>query len=217
MSSPTPTSLAELTVRDLTERLASRAPTPGGGSASALGGALAAALVQMVCELTLGRPESEDVDPLARQMGAAAGELRAALLDTAQEDAAAYDLVAQARRLPRETDEDQAARRAAIAEATVTATEVPLRIMRLASEVLDLAARMAPIGNRNAVSDAGVAALFAAAAARGAAFNVAINLPSLPEGHALRAEATRRLADHEAGLAAREHEALTAVEQRIAG
>ena len=89
--------------------------------------------------------------------------------------------------------------------------------MRLASEVLDLAARMAPIGNRNAVSDAGVAALFAAAAARGAAFNVAINLPSLPEGHALRAEATRRLAEQEAGLAAREHEALAAVEQRISG
>jgi formiminotetrahydrofolate cyclodeaminase len=216
MSSPSP-SLAELTVRDLTERLASRAPTPGGGSASALGGALAAALVEMVCELTVGRPEYEDVDPLARQMGTAAGELRTALLAAAEEDAAAYDAVAEARRLPRETDEEKAARRTAIGEASVRATEVPLRVMRLASEVLDLAARMAPIGNRNAISDAGVAALFAASAARGAAFNVAINLPALPEGHELRAEATRRLAELEASIPLREHEALAAVEQRIAG
>jgi formiminotetrahydrofolate cyclodeaminase len=217
MSSPSPNSLGELAVRDLTERLASRAPTPGGGSASALGGALAAALVQMVCELTVGRPEYEDVDPLARQMGDAAGELRIALLAAADEDATAYELVAEARRLPRGTDEEKADRRAAIAEASVTATEVPLRVMRLAGEVLDLAARLAPIGNRNAVSDAGVAALFAAAAARGAAFNVAINLPALPDDHVLRPEATRRLAELEATVPLREHEALAAVEARIAG
>ena len=102
-------------------------------------------------------------------------------------------------------------------DATVTATEVPLRVIHLAAEVLGLAARVAPIGNRNAISDAGVAALLAAAAARGAAFNVAINLPGLPEGHALRAEGTRRLADLEATVPLREHEALDAVERRIAG
>ena len=106
--SPTRPSLAELTVRDLTERLASRAPTPGGGSASALGGALAAALVEMVCELTAGRPGYDAVDPIARQIGTAAGELRVSLLEAAEEDAAAYDRVADARRLSRETDEAQA-------------------------------------------------------------------------------------------------------------
>lgn len=217
MNSPAPPSLAELTVRDLTERLASRAPTPGGGSASALGGALAAALVEMVCELTVGKPEYEEVDPVARQVGAAAGELRAALLAAAQEDAAAYDGVAQARRLPRETDEQKAARKVAIATASVTATEVPLRVVRLALDVLDIAARMAPIGNRNAISDAGVAALFAAAAARGAAFNVAINLPALPEDHPLGTEGARRLAELEAAVAKREGEALAAVRQRIGG
>jgi formiminotetrahydrofolate cyclodeaminase len=217
MSSLAQLSLAELTVRDLTERLASRAPTPGGGSASALGGALGAALVEMVCELTVGKPEYEEVDPIARQIGAAAGELRASLLAAAQEDAAAYDGVAEARRLPRETDEDKAARKVAIAEASVTATEVPLRVVRLALDVLDLAARMAPIGNRNAISDAGVAALFAAAAARGAAFNVAINLPALPEDHPLRTDGARRLAELEAVVANREGEALAAVRQRIGG
>jgi glutamate formiminotransferase/formiminotetrahydrofolate cyclodeaminase len=125
--------------------------------------------------------------------------------------------VAAARRLPRGSDEEKAARRSAIGEASVTATEVPLRVMQLATEVLGLAARVAPIGNRNAISDAGVAALFAAAAARGAAYNVTINLPSLPDGHDLRAEATRRLAELEASVPQREHEALEAVERRIAG
>lgn len=217
MTIPVQPSLAELTVRDLTERLASRAPTPGGGSASALGGALAAALVEMVCELTVGRPEYEDVDPIARQIGAAAGELRVALLEAAEQDAVAYDRVAAARRLPRDTDDEKAARKAAIAEASIEATEVPLGVVRLSQEVLDVAARMAPIGNRNAVSDVGVAALFAAAAARGAAFNVAINLPSLPEGHPLRSEGARKLAELESAVSRRESEALTAVRQRIAG
>lgn len=220
MSSPASSSepsLAELTVRDLTERLASRAPTPGGGSASALGGALAAALVEMVCELTAGRPGYDAVDGISRQVRTAAGELRVSLLEAAEEDAAAYDRVADARRLPRDTDEEQAARKAAIAEASVAATEVPLRVTRLALDVLDLAARMAPIGNRNAISDAGVAALFASAAARGAAFNVTINLSALPVDHPLRSDAPRRLAALESAVAERERVALEAARQRIAG
>lgn len=208
-------SLAELTVRDLTERLASRAPVPGGGSASALAGALGAALVEMVCELTVGKPEYEDVDPVARQIGAAAGELRGSMLAAAEEDAAAYLDVVTARRLPRETDEERAARKAAIGEASVAATEVPLRVVRLASDVLDLAASIASIGNRNAVSDAGAAALLAAAAARGAALNVRINLPSLPDAHPLRADAAAQLAELDASVTKREAEALAAVSQRM--
>lgn len=214
MSSPP---LAELTVRDLTERLASRAPVPGGGSASALAGALGAALVEMVCELTLGKPEYEEVDPVARQIGAAAGELRSSLLAAAEEDAAAYLAVVAARHLPRDGDEQRAARKAAIGEASVAATEVPLRVVRLAAEVLDLAASIASIGNRNAVSDAGAAALLAAAAARGAALNVRINLPSLPEAHPLRADAAVRLAELDSSVSKREAEALGTVGQRMGG
>ena len=212
MSSP---SIVELTVQDLTARLASRAPVPGGGSASALAGALGAALVEMVCELTVGRPEYEEVDPVARQIGTAASELRASLLTAAEDDAAAYLTVVAARRMPRESDAERAARKAAVAEATIAATEVPLRIARLAAEVLDLAAGIAPIGNRNAASDAGVAALLAATAARGASLNVTINLPSLPEGHALRTDAPKRLADLEDRVARREAETLAAVRQRM--
>jgi len=214
MSSP---SLAELTVRDLTERLASRAPVPGGGSASALAGALGAALVEMVCELTVGKPEYEDVDAVARQISASAGELRGSLLAAAEEDAAAYLDVVAARRLPRDGDEERAARKAAIGEASVAATEVPLRVARLATEVLELAASIASVGNRNAVSDAGAAALLAAAAARGAALNVRINLPSLPEAHPLRADAAARLAELDSSVSKREAEALAAVSQRMSG
>lgn len=210
-------SLAELTVRDLPERLASRAPVPGGGSASALAGALGAALVEMVCELTVGKPEYEDVDPVARQIGAAAGELRGSMLAAAEEDAAAYLDVISARRLPRDSDEERAVRKAAIGEASVAATEVPLRVARLADEVLDLAASIASIGNRNAVSDAGAAALLAAAAARGAALNVRINLPLLPEAHPLRANAAVRLAELESSVSKREAEALEAVSLRMGG
>jgi formiminotetrahydrofolate cyclodeaminase len=214
MSSPP---LAELTVRDLTERLASRAPVPGGGSASALVGALGAALVEMVCELTLGKPEYEEVDPVARQIGAAAGELRGSLLAAAEEDATAYLAVVVARRLPRDGDEQRAARKAAIGEASVAATEIPLRVGRLAAKVLDLAASIASIGNRNAVSDAGAAALLAAAAARGAALNVRINLPSLPDAHPLRAEAGVRLAELDSSVTKREAEALETVSRRMSG
>jgi len=207
--------LAELTVRDLTERLASRAPVPGGGSASALAGALGAALVEMVCELTLGKPEYEEVDPVARQIGAAAGELRSSLLTAAEEDATAYLAVVAARRLPRDDDQERAARKVAIGEASVAATEVPLRVARLAAKVLDLAASIASIGNRNAVSDAGAAALLAAAAARGAALNVRINLPSLPDSHRLRAEAGVRLAELGSSVTKREAEALATVSRRM--
>jgi len=214
MSSPP---LAELTVRDLTERLASRAPVPGGGSANALVGALGAALVEMVCELTLGKPEYEEVDPVARQIGAAAGELRGSLLAAAEEDATAYLAVVVARRLPRDGDEQRAARKAAIGEASVAATEIPLRVGRLAAKVLDLAASIASIGNRNAVSDAGAAALLAAAAARGAALNVRINLPSLPDAHPLRAEAGVRLAELDSSVTKREAEALATVSRRMSG
>ena len=212
MSSP---SLAELTVRDLTQRLASSAPVPGGGSASALAGALAAALVEMVCELTVGRPEYEDVEPAARQIGAAAAELRGSLLAAAEEDVAAYLALVAARHLPRDSEDERAARRSAIGESAVAATEVPLRVTRLAAEVLDLAAGIAPIGNRNAASDAGVAALLAAAAARGAALNVTINLPSLPDGHPLHTDATARLAELESRVTRREAEVQAAVSQRM--
>lgn len=209
--------MADLSVRDLLDRLASREPAPGGGSASALTGALGAALVEMVCALTAGRAEYAEVDPMIRQLAAAAADLRTALTAAAEEDADAYGAVVAARRLPRETDDQRAVRSPAVIEATVLATEVPLRVARLGSEVLDLALAVAPIGNRHAISDAGVAAALAAAAVRGAALNVRINLPSLPAEHPLRATAAETLDQLEATLAPREQAVAEAVATRMPG
>jgi formiminotetrahydrofolate cyclodeaminase len=209
------TQLSRSTVSELLERLSSSAPVPGGGSAAALSGALGASLVAMVCELTVGRAAYADVEPIAREAGAAARQLRDELVELAEEDAAAYEAVVRARKLPRETESEQATRSAAMDAASVAAAEVPLRTAHVASGVLELAERIAPIGNRNAVSDAGVAALLAAAAVRGAVLNVRINLPYLPAGAALAAYAPAELAGLEAAAATVEAAALAAVSARL--
>jgi glutamate formiminotransferase/formiminotetrahydrofolate cyclodeaminase len=211
----TDTQLSASTVSDLLERLSSSAPVPGGGSAAALAGALGASLVAMVCELTVGRAAYADAEPIAREAGEAARELRDELMELAERDAAAYDAVVRARKLPRESEAEQAARSAAIDAASVIAAEVPLQVARVAVRVLDLAERIAPVGNRNAVSDAGVAALLAAAAIRGAVLNVRINLPYLPAGTALAGTAPGMLAELEATAATAETAALAAVAARL--
>jgi formiminotetrahydrofolate cyclodeaminase len=178
--------LTELPTRELIERLATSAPIPGGGSAAALAGAMAAALVQMVVELTTGRPAAADHETELAELRNEAAGLRAELLALTDSDAAAYDAVIVARRMPRETEAERGARDAAVAEATRAATLAPLETARAASRVLDLARRVAPIGNRNAISDVGVAGLLAGTALRGGALNVSINIPYLPDGDTLR-------------------------------
>ena len=172
-------SLDELTVRELVARLASRDPVPGGGSAAALAGSLAAALLAMVGALTTGRADSDDTEASLREIGLAAANAQSGLLNLATLDANAYDAVVRARRLPRDTDETRRARAVHIAQATRLATDVPLRTAREAAAVLAIAERLVPLGSPHAISDIGVAAHLAAAAVRGAALNVRINLPFL--------------------------------------
>jgi formiminotetrahydrofolate cyclodeaminase len=210
-------SLSDLSVRDLTDRLASQAPVPGGGSAAALGGAIAAALVGMVAELTIGRAGYERHDEAARAATHEATELRLELLDLADRAAVAYGEVSAARKLPRGTDEERAHRTRELRQAMLEAARIPLQTARVAREVLDLAVRIAPIGNRNAISDAGVAAQLATAAVRGAILNVRINLPYLPADEPLRAEAPRELAELEAAALQRQDEVLAAVEMGLNG
>jgi formiminotetrahydrofolate cyclodeaminase len=210
-----PVRLEELTVGALAERLASRDPVPGGGSAAALGGVLAAALVRMVVELTTGRLGSEASEGELRRIGASAADAQRELLELADRDAAAFAGVLQARRLPRDTDEERASRATELRTAIENATRIPLRTAEVASAVLDLAARVAPIGNPHATSDAGVAARFASAAVRGAALNVRINLASLADEDPLRVEAATSLEHLLADLATREAAALDAVEARV--
>jgi formiminotetrahydrofolate cyclodeaminase len=208
-------SLQQLSVRELADGLASRAAVPGGGSASALSGALAAALVGMVAELTLGRPEYERHADAVRRARDEAAALRKRLLDLADRDASAYDSVMRARRLPRENDDDKASRARQLKVAMIEAARVPLETARTARAVLDLAVRIAPVGNRNAVSDAGVAALLAASAVRGAVLNVRINLPYLPIDEPLRVSATKEIAELEAAAIQRQDEAMASVEMQL--
>jgi methenyltetrahydrofolate cyclohydrolase len=207
--------LSELTVRELLERLATDAPVPGGGSASALAGALGASLVKMVVALTSGRPAAVDHEDDLMEIGLRGATLTSELLRLSELDAAAYAAVVAARRLPRETEVEQLARARQIDAATREATSVPLEIARRADEVLQLAERLAPIGNRNAISDVGVASLLAAAGLRGAALNVRINLPSLPDAQPLRAEAEGELERLLASIDDRERTVRDAVGERL--
>jgi formiminotetrahydrofolate cyclodeaminase len=207
--------LTALPLTDFIAQLASRAPVPGGGSASALAGAMAAALVAMVARLTVERPAYPGKEAQALEILADAERLREELLALAAKDADAYAALLNARRLPKESPGERAVRATAVEAAGTIATEVPLQTARLAEEALQLAVRIAPIGNRNAVSDAGVAALLAATAVRGAALNVRINLPDLAPGAPLREAAGNELDRLEADVARGEARALADVSARM--
>lgn len=206
---------SELSVGAFIGQLASDAPAPGGGSASALAGAMGAALVQMVVALTSGRPDAADVEDDLRELGLAAAGFQSELLQLVEIDAAAYASVVAARRLPRGTDRERELRRVQIDAALREATRAPLTIADRADAVLKLAQRLAPIGSRHAISDAGVAGLLAAAALRGAALNVRINLPYLPEDQPLRREAGDRVDELLTGLDEREAALRAAVAERL--
>jgi formiminotetrahydrofolate cyclodeaminase len=207
--------LTDLTVRRLIERLATSDPAPGGGSAAALAGAMGAALVRMAVELTVGRPAAEAHAEALTDIGVAASGWQSELLNLVELDANAYAAVVRARRLPRDSERDRRARDVQVAAAVREATRVPLATAHLANEVLGITERLAPLSNRNAVSDVGVAALLAAAALRGAALNVEINLPSLPADEPLRRDAADEIGALLVGVDERERAVLTAVAERL--
>lgn len=207
--------LSALTVSDLVARLATSDPVPGGGSASALSGAMAAALVEMVVALTAGRPAAAAHEARLAEIGSAAAGLRAELLELAERDAEAYASVVAARRLPRDTDAQRIERQEGIVASVRAATRAPLEILERSGAVLSLAESLAPIGNRNAISDVGVAGLLASAAIRGASMNVEINLPSLAEDDALRHDARLAVDSVLRDLASRERALAAAVGDRI--
>jgi glutamate formiminotransferase/formiminotetrahydrofolate cyclodeaminase len=157
------------------DAVAAETPAPGGGSVAALAGALAAALAAMVARLTKGRRRYAAVEPEMQEIEAEAEDLRRGLARRVAEDADAYDQVVAAYRLPKGTAEQKADRQGAIQAALVHAAEVPLSTARDAAKALDLARRVAMLGNPNALTDAGTAAHMALAAFEGAALNVRIN------------------------------------------
>ena len=220
----TPKQVLERQVREVTSggesvsgfvaSVASSNPVPGGGSVAAHAGALAAALAQMVAGLTIGKKKYAAVDGEMKEAALRAVSLGNALAALVKRDAEAYSHVSEAYKLPKEPAEAAARRAEAVSTALLKAAEVPLETARASVEVAQLAALVAEKGNTNAVTDAGVAALLAQAACRGAAYNVRVNVQALDDkskGESLAREADQ-LVKRAGDLAER---ATTAVERAL--
>lgn len=192
--------------------LASDSPTPGGGSVAALCGALGAALNSMVANLTIGKKKYADVEDKMKETLAATETLRVELAQMIDEDAAAFDKVMAALKMPKETDDEKATRKAVLQLALVDAATVPLAVMEMCVGVIKLARPVAEHGNVNAVSDAGVAALVGRAGVHAAGLNVLINLGGIraPE-HQAFAEKARAAIDELGSEADRGCEEIVAI------
>lgn len=172
--------LVEKTVKDFVAQVASNEPAPGGGSVSALAASLGAALTSMVGELTVGRKKyealSDDEKKIVDESLAATKPLIERLNELIDEDTNAFNDFMAALKMPKETDEEKAARSDAMQEGIKKAIVVPLDAAKTSLEILKLSKPLAVYGNQNAITDAGVGALLACAGVEGAAFNVLINL-----------------------------------------
>jgi glutamate formiminotransferase/formiminotetrahydrofolate cyclodeaminase len=174
-----------------TRKLASADATPGGGSVAAAVGAFGAALVRMVALLTANSPKHSAIAPRCNELAAQAQALADELLALVNEDAASFDRVSDAYRLPKADDAQRAARSRGIQDALAGAIDPPLRVIDAASKTCSLALTLADIGNPNALSDIGCAALCARSAAQGAALNVEINAAALKDRSKASELATR--------------------------
>ena len=173
--------LAELKTSEFVDLLASDAPAPGGGSAAALEGALGAALTAMVCGLTVGKKKYAEFQELAEEAQKKATDLKARFVDVMDRDTEAFNVVSAAFGMPKATDEEKAARSAAIQEGLKGCTKTPFEMMELAVETLELTASILGKSNDSAASDLGVSALSLRAAIQGAWLNVLINIGSLKD------------------------------------
>lgn len=171
--------LAELKTAEFVDLLASDAPAPGGGSAAALEGALGAALTAMVCSLTVGKKKYAEFEELAQSAQKKALDLKARFVDVMDRDTEAFNVVSAAFGMPKATDEEKAARSAAIQKGLEGCTKTPFEMMELAVETLELTASILGKSNDSAASDLGVSALSLRAAIQGAWLNVLINIGSL--------------------------------------
>ena len=171
--------LAELKTAEFVDLLASDAPAPGGGSAAALEGALGAALTAMVFGLTVGKKKYAEFQELAEEAQKKATDLKVRFVDVMDRDTEAFNVVSAAFGMPKATDEEKAARSAAIQEGLKGCTKTPFEMMELAVETLELTASILGKSNDSAASDLGVSALSLRSAIQGAWLNVLINIGSL--------------------------------------
>ncbi|HUP47909.1 MAG TPA: glutamate formimidoyltransferase [Thermoanaerobaculia bacterium] len=173
--------LVSMTLRQFADELSSNSPAPGGGSVAALAGALGAGLAAMVAVLSHEKKGFDAVQADLDRIAVRAQELKDQLLAAVDADTAAFDTLLEAMRMPKATPEEEAARAAAMADATAGATEVPLGVLEKCPEVIELCREIARIGLQASLSDAGVGAQMARAAAAGAYQNVCINLAGLSD------------------------------------
>ncbi len=179
--------LEQMTVQALNELTASNASVPGGGSISAMAGAYGAALAQMMAKLTMGREKYKQVEERMMQLDSALEPIRLRMLEGITKDTQSYDGFMQAMRLPKETDDEKAARSDAMQSALREACGVPLRNARDALEALQLAQDIVKLGNINTLSDGLVGVMMLRTAALGAINNVRINVPGVHD-EAFRAD-----------------------------
>jgi formiminotetrahydrofolate cyclodeaminase len=177
-------SIFDLTLGEFLQQLGSPDPTPGGGAAAAVVGAIGAALVEMTANLTVGRPRLADVEDRAKLIRHRASELREQLERLGDADTAAFRRVSAAFRLQRADDAQKAARTEAIQAALRVAADVPLETVRIGAAVVDLAEEAAPILNPAVISDVLVGALLVKAAVSSAALNVEINVAAMTDSAA---------------------------------
>jgi len=173
--------MTQNSVEKFLDDLASGNPTPGGGSAAAIMGAMGAALVSMVCNVTIGKKGYEAVEAEMKAVRGESESVRRRLTAMVAEDVAAFDSLMAAYRLPKTTDDDKARRAAAIQAALRRATEAPLDCARACAEVIALSRRASEHGYLNVISDGGVGVLAGFTGLRSAALNVYINVPALKD------------------------------------
>jgi formiminotetrahydrofolate cyclodeaminase len=184
--------MTQSSVEKFLDDLASGNPTPGGGSAAAIMGAMGAALVSMVCNVTIGKKGYEAVEAEMRSVLGESERVRRRLTAMVAEDIAAFDSILAAYKLPKSTEEDKAVRAAAIQAGLRRATEVPLDCARVCAEVIALSRRASEQGYLNVISDGGVGVLAGYTGLRSAALNVYINAPALKD-RVFAAQATAEL------------------------
>jgi methenyltetrahydrofolate cyclohydrolase len=214
LNHPAVSTILDFRLGEFLDRLGSSDPTPGGGAAAAVVGALGAALIEMTANLTLGRPRLADVQEQAKSIQQRAAELRRSLERLGDADAEAFDHVGAAYKLPRADDAQKAARAEAVQAALKLAADVPLETARVAADVIALAEEAAPILNSAVISDVLVGALLAQSAIGGAALNVEINLAAMTDADS-KAHYSTELARARDGIEARVERILAAGRSRF--
>lgn len=173
--------LKDMTIKEFIYETASDSPAPGGGSIAALSAASAAALIEMVANLTIGKKGHEEVEGEMKELKGVAGEYKEKFVNYIDEDSDSFNKIMDAFKLPKNTEEEKKARTKVIQEGFKGAATVPLNVAKDAFELLALAEKVIEKGNKNAVTDGAVAAMSARTAVHSALYNVKINLGSIKD------------------------------------